>query len=67
MDGVVFLVVQLLDGSPGTIRVYATDVLWKVAETASAVFDVDGLHALHELVGHLRSRPCKTVGPGEDK
>lgn len=67
LDGVVFLVVQLPDGSPGTIRVDATDVLGKVSVTASAVFDVDGLHALHELVGRLRSRPCKTVLPGEDK
>jgi len=67
LDGVVFLVVQLPDGSPGTIRVDATDVLGKVAETASAVFDVDGLQALHELVGRLRSRSCKRVCPGEDK
>jgi hypothetical protein len=38
-----------------------------VAETAAAVFDVDGLQALHELVGHLRSRPCKRVRHGQDK
>jgi len=63
LDGVVFLVVQLPDGSPGTIRVDATDVLGNVAETASAVFDVDGLHALHELVGRLRSRSCKGGPP----
>ena len=67
LDGVVFLVVQLPDGSPGTIRVDATDVLGKVAETASAVFDVDGLQALHELVGRLRSRPREGVRPVEDK
>ena len=59
LDGVVFLVVQLPDGSPGTIRADATDVFGTVAETAAAVFDVDGLQALHELVGRLRSRPCK--------
>ena len=60
MDGVVFLVVQLPDGSPGTIRVDATDVLGMVAETASAVFDADGLHALHELVPAKGSAPVKT-------
>jgi len=67
LDGVVFLVVRLPDGSPGTIRADATDVFGTVAETASAVFDVDGLQALYELVGRLRSRPCKGVRPGEDK
>jgi len=67
LDGVVFLVVQLPDGSPGTIRVDATDALGKVAETASAVFDVEGLQALHELVGRLRSRPCKRARAGKDK
>jgi hypothetical protein len=67
LDGVVFLVVQLADGSPGTIRADATDVFGAVAETALAVFDVDGLQALYELVGRLRSRPSKGVRPGEDK
>lgn len=67
LDGVVFLVVQLPDGSPGTIRADATDVFGAVAETASAVFDVDGLQALYELVGRLRSRLCRGVRPGEDK
>ena len=67
LDGVLLLVVQLPDGSPGTIRADATDVFGTVAETASAVFDVDGLQVLYELVGRLRSRTCKRVGPGKDK
>jgi hypothetical protein len=67
LDGVLLLVVQLPDDSPGTIRADATDVFGTVAETASAVFDVDGLQVLHELVGRLRSRTCKRVGPGKDK
>jgi len=45
VDGVVFLVVGLPDGSPGTIRADATDVL-----------DVNGLRALNHLVRGLRSR-----------
>ena len=57
VDGVVFLVVELPDGSPGTIRADATDVLGVDAvEAVVTVLDVDGLRALNHLVSGLRSR-----------
>ena len=67
MNGVVFLVVQLPDGSPGTIRADATDVLGATVTPVAMVLDVDGLRALHELVGRLRSRPSKRVRGEKDK
>jgi len=57
VDGVVFLVVELPDGSPGTIRADATDVLGVDAiESVVTVLDVNGLRALNHLVRGLRSR-----------
>jgi hypothetical protein len=61
--GVVHLVVELPDGSPGTIRVDATDLLG-VAEplAAGTVLDAGGVRALRVLVaamgdaGSLRQR-----------
>ena len=56
LSGVLFLVVVLPDGSPGTIRADATDVLGEVmAEATSLVMDADGLRVLRRLV---------TVGAG---
>jgi hypothetical protein len=66
-NGVVFLVVQLPDGSPGTIRVDATDVLGATAPPAAMVLDVDGLRALYELVGRLGSPPSKRARRRKDK
>jgi hypothetical protein len=57
VDGVVFLVVELPDGSPGTIRADATDVLGVDAvDSIVTVLDVNGLRALNHLVRGLRSR-----------
>jgi len=61
--GVVHLVVELPDGSPGTIRADATDVLAAAEpELALAVLDAGGVRALWFLVramgdaGSLRQR-----------
>jgi hypothetical protein len=53
-NGVLLLVVVLPDGSPGTIRADATDVLGP-AEAAGpgAVLDPAGLRDLHRLVRQL--------------
>jgi len=49
--GVVHLVVELPDGSPGTIRVDATDVLAAAEPVPAAlVLDADGVRALRHLV-----------------
>ncbi|MCA1693396.1 MAG: hypothetical protein LC749_00955 [Actinobacteria bacterium] len=54
--GVMFLVVGLPDGSPGTIRVDATDLLGVDAvEPVVTVVDVEGLQALNRLVSSLQS------------
>ena len=55
VDGVVFLVVTLPDGSPGTIRADATDVLGAVAEKSSGtVLDPEGLRLLLALVTRMQ-------------
>jgi hypothetical protein len=60
LSGSLFLVVELPDGSPGTIRADATDVLGEpTARGPATVFDGDGVRALHTLVLRLRSRPHK--------
>jgi hypothetical protein len=53
------LVVELPDGSPGTIRADATNVLGDppAACGLATVLDGDGVQALHVLVRRLRSRP----------
>jgi hypothetical protein len=49
--GVLHLVVELPDGSPGTIRADATDVLAAAGpEPALAVLDASGVRALRALV-----------------
>jgi hypothetical protein len=53
-NGVLLLVVDLPDGSPGTIRVDATDVLGAAqAAGPRSVLDPAGLRELHRLVCQL--------------
>lgn len=67
VDGAVLLVVRLPDGSPGTIRADATDVLGTAAEESSGtVLDAEGLRLLRGLVSRMQSprgsgrgRSCK--------
>jgi hypothetical protein len=61
------LVVRLPDGSPGTIRVDATDVFGGgVAEGVVAVLDAAGLRELHRLTQRLfQSRVAGFVDKGE--
>jgi hypothetical protein len=49
-------VIDLPDGSPGTIRCDATDVLGVVELGLRSVLDGAGLRALHRLVGQLATR-----------
>jgi hypothetical protein len=57
-NGALLLVVALPDGSPGTIRVDATDVFAAEAvEPTRLVLDGEGLQALHVLVTALQ-RPA---------
>ncbi len=55
-NGVVLLVIDLPDGSPGTIRCDATDVLGVVEPGPQSVLDAGGLRALHRLVEQLATR-----------
>src|SRR6476620_966998 len=54
--GVLLLVIDLPDGSPGTIRCDATDVLGVVEPGPRSVLDGAGLRALHRLVGQMATR-----------
>ena len=56
-NGVLLLVVDLPDGSPGTIRCDATDVfrVWRAA-VAVPVLDAAGLRELHRLIQRLLRR-----------
>ncbi len=69
VNGTVFLVVRLSDGSPGTIRADATDVLGAfVDEPAGTVVDGEGLRTLHALVVRwLPVRGSGRAGAGDDK
>jgi hypothetical protein len=69
VDGLAFLVVNLPDGSPGTIRVDATDVLGaSTKDSAGTVVDGEGLRALRSMVTRLRpTRGSGRSGAGEDK
>ena len=66
-SGVLMLVVELPDGSPGTIRADATDVFGGgVAEGVAAVLDAAGLRELHRLTQRLfQSRVAGFVDEGE--
>ena len=55
-NGVLLLVIDLPDGSPGTIRCDATDVLGVVEPGPRSVLDGAGLRALHRLVGQVATR-----------
>jgi hypothetical protein len=57
ISGVLLLVIELPDGSPGTIRADATDVLG-AAEVGSppVVLDAGGWRRLRELVAALAGR-----------
>ena len=55
-NGVLLLVIDLPDGSPGTIRCDATDVLGVVEPGLRSVLDGAGLRALHRLVAQLATR-----------
>lgn len=54
-NGVLLLVVDLPDGSPGTIRADVTDVMGPRAEASGGdvVLDAAGLRELHRLVRQL--------------
>jgi len=53
-NGVLLLVVDLPDGSPGTIRADATDVLGDCGQAdAVSVLNAAGLRELHRLVQRL--------------
>jgi hypothetical protein len=69
VDRVVFLVVRLPDGSPGTIRADATDVLGASGEEPppGTVLDGEGLRALHGLVARLRIRRSGRAVSRDDK
>src|SRR6476619_5320334 len=55
-NGVLLLVIDLPDGSPGTIRCDATDVLGVVEPGPRAVLNGAGLRALHRLVVQMATR-----------
>jgi len=55
LNGVMHLVIELPDGSPGTIRAEATDVFGAgEAQGLAVVLDADGLRRLRDLVVRLR-------------
>jgi len=66
-NGVLLLVVELPDGSPGTIRADATDVLGVGGVGgAGAALDAAGLRELHRLTQRLfQSRVAGFVDEGE--
>ena len=71
LNAVLHLVVRLPDGSPGTIRADATDVVGETSRSAAAsVLTAEGVRALRELVAALapatRRRPRVVAGPGTE-
>jgi hypothetical protein len=59
-NGVLLLVIELSDGSPGTIRADATDVLGSVEPDGPAVvLDAEGLRRLRSLVTSLGARVAR--------
>jgi hypothetical protein len=62
-NGVLLLVVGLPDGSPGTIRADATDVLGATeAAGPGSVLDPTGLRELHRLVRQLATSREVAIG-----
>ena len=56
-NGELLLVIELPDGSPGTIRADATDVLvWVESRGPAVVLDAEGLRRLRSLVTSLGAR-----------
>jgi hypothetical protein len=67
-DGVVLLVVELPDGSPGTIRADATDVFCaEPVQAAGLVLDGQGLRSLFALVTAMRGRRSSGAAQGGGK
>jgi hypothetical protein len=66
-NGALLLVVELPDGSPGTVRADATDVLGGgLVEGAVSVLDAEGLRELHRLTQRLfKSRVARLVDKGQ--
>jgi hypothetical protein len=57
LSGVLYLVVGLPDGSPGTVRADATDVFGELpARDAVTVLDGEGVRALYALVVRIGAR-----------
>jgi hypothetical protein len=57
-NGVLLLVVELPDGSPGTVRADTTDIFATAPMTPTElVLDGEGIQALHGLVVALQRRP----------
>jgi len=67
VDGALFLVVSLPDGSPGTIRADVTNVLGTAAEESSAVLDAEGLRLLRALVSRMQSPRGSGRGRGSKR
>jgi hypothetical protein len=56
-NGVLLMVVELPDGSPGTVRADATDIFATAPVTPTGlVLDCEGIQALHGLVVALQRR-----------
>jgi len=67
-NGVLLLVVELPDGSPGTIRADATDVLGPAPEAGpGGVLDPAGLVELHRLVRQVLASQDVSVGSQKRK
>jgi hypothetical protein len=68
IDGSLFLVVGLPDGSPGTIPVTATDILGdEPAVELAAALSVDGIRELRALIGSMKSQRRSPSGPKKRK
>jgi hypothetical protein len=62
-NGVLLLVVELPDGSPGTVRADATDIFATAPMTPTGlVLDGEGVQALHALVVAMRRTSCRRKG-----
>jgi len=64
IDGSLFLVVGLPDGSPGTIPLAATDILGdQPVVELTATLSVDGIRELRALISSLRPQRRSPSGP----
>lgn len=63
-EGVLFLIVSLPDGSPGTIPLSATDILGvEPAPVLVTALSVDGIRQLRTLVGSMKRPGRSPSGP----